>query len=81
MISTSVEKIRDRTSDSIVLSQSEIQIIMETTDWIAVCSMVATVLLTTVGSALCLSFKIGRSNEKIAAMSTSSMVSARMLPN
>jgi len=44
---------------------------METSDWIAICSMIAGVLITTIGSALYLSFRIGVSNEKITCMVTS----------
>ena len=44
---------------------------METSDWIAICSMVTSVLLTTIGSALYVSFRIGASNEKIISMAVS----------
>jgi hypothetical protein len=44
---------------------------METSDWIAVCSMVGSVLVTTIGTALYLSFRIGGSNEKMMLMALS----------
>jgi hypothetical protein len=44
---------------------------METSDWIAVCSMVGSVLVTTIGTALYLSFRIGGSNEKMMSMAVS----------
>jgi hypothetical protein len=44
---------------------------METSDWIAICSMIASVLITTIGSALYLSFRIGGFNEKMMSMATS----------
>jgi hypothetical protein len=44
---------------------------METSDWIAIYSMVASVLIATIGSALYLSYRIGGSNEKIVSMAVS----------
>jgi hypothetical protein len=44
---------------------------METSDWITIYSMVATVLMTTIGSALYVSFKIGGSDEKMISMAIS----------
>jgi hypothetical protein len=44
---------------------------METSDWIAICSMFGSVLITTIGSALYLSFRIGGSNEKMMSMALS----------
>jgi uncharacterized coiled-coil DUF342 family protein len=44
---------------------------METSDWIAIYSMVASVLIATIGSALYASFRIGGSNEKLMSMAIS----------
>jgi hypothetical protein len=44
---------------------------METSDWIAIYSIVASVLIATIGSALYLSYRIGGSNEKMVLMAVS----------
>jgi hypothetical protein len=44
---------------------------METSDWIAIYNMVASVLIATIGSALYLSYRIGGSNENIVSMAVS----------
>jgi len=41
---------------------------MKRSDWIAICSMIVGVLLTTIGSAVHLSYKIGGISEKISSM-------------
>jgi chromosome segregation ATPase len=44
---------------------------METSDWIAIYSMVASILIATIGSALYASFRIGGSNEKLMSITIS----------
>jgi hypothetical protein len=44
---------------------------METSDWIAIASMMASTFIATIGSALYLSFRIGGNNERIMSMATS----------
>ena len=44
---------------------------MNTSDWIAICSMIVSLLIAIVGSAVYLSFRIGGSDEKMSVMAMS----------